>query len=107
MHGINWCSKTPLWEDLETIWTYSHICRDSRDFLQSTHEFQALRLAMWEYFLIAELGWVDKVDFVRSRWTRNFATFVVAEVSAEELRGMKVEDLATLREKIEEKKMDS
>lgn len=102
----DWGCVNPLWEDLEMMWTYSHICKESRDFLQSTKEFQALRLAMWEYFLIAEPGWVEKVSFVRSSWSRNFAAFAPTEVDAEELRKLKIEELATVRTKVEEKKME-
>lgn len=97
-------NPSPLWEDLMAMWTYSHICHDSRSFLLSTLEFQSLRLAMWEYSLIVEPGWVRKVEFVRHRWTRNFAAFAPTAVDAEELKKLKVEDLASLRDDIEARK---
>lgn len=99
-------SPAPLWEDLCTLWTYGRICRDSRSFLLGVPEFQALRLAMWEYKLVAEPGWVSKVDFVRDRWALNFAAFTSAEAVTEELANMKVEHLAQVRDRIQQRKRE-
>ena len=102
--SADWCVDAPLWEDLQTLWNCGQACKETRTFLTAYPEFHALRLAMWQYSCVADPGWVDMVAFVRDGWVRNFAAFNTPAVDAVELGDLELEDLAAVRDALEEDK---
>jgi hypothetical protein len=76
---------------------YAQICKDFGSYFKGRKEFHPFRLACWEYSEEEDKRWINRQEYVRISYSRNWKALASLASTVEDLARMELLELVAMR----------